>query len=89
MARMFEYFVVCGLGPEIRTVDGNRGFHGTGGVQYLPSLLDEYPPPNHSLYPPPPPQLPTVRDTSNLLLLFNCFFDALLECGVNENGVIV
>ncbi|KAG5536220.1 hypothetical protein RHGRI_023863 [Rhododendron griersonianum] len=59
MARMFEYFVVCGLGPEIRTVDGNRGFHGTGGVQYLPSLLDQYPPPNHSLYPPPPPQLPT------------------------------
>lgn len=61
MARIFEYFVVCGLGPEIRTVDGNRGFHGTGGVQYLPSLLDQYPPSNHSLYPPPPPQLPTVR----------------------------
>lgn len=59
MARIFEYFVVCGLGPEIRTVDGNRGFHGTGGVQYLPSLLDQYPPSNHSLYPPPPPQLPT------------------------------
>ncbi|XWS50709.1 hypothetical protein CRYUN_Cryun12cG0109900 [Craigia yunnanensis] len=26
---------------------------------YLPSLLDQYLPPNHSLYPPPPPQLPT------------------------------
>uniref|UniRef100_A0A5B6ZZH0 UDENN domain-containing protein n=1 Tax=Davidia involucrata TaxID=16924 RepID=A0A5B6ZZH0_DAVIN len=58
MARIFEYFVVCGLGPEIRTLDGNRGFHGTG-VFYLPSLLDQYPLPNHSLYPPPPPQLPT------------------------------
>ncbi|XP_043715724.1 DENN domain and WD repeat-containing protein SCD1 isoform X2 [Telopea speciosissima] len=58
MARIFEYFVVCGIGPEIRTLDGNRGFHGTG-VMYLPSLLDQYPPSNHSLYPPPPPQLPT------------------------------
>lgn len=58
MARIFEYFVVCGMGPEIRTLDGNKGFHGSG-VMYLPSLLDQYPPPNHSLYPPPPPQLPT------------------------------
>ncbi|KAB1212617.1 Myotubularin-related protein 13 [Morella rubra] len=58
MARIFEYFVVCGIGPEIRTLDGDKGFHGTG-VMYLPSLLDQYPPPNHSLYPPPPPQLPT------------------------------
>lgn len=55
---MFEYFVVCGIGPEIRTLDGNKGFHGPE-VMYLPSLLDQYPPPNHSLYPPPPPQLPT------------------------------
>ncbi|KAG6672840.1 hypothetical protein I3842_16G079400 [Carya illinoinensis] len=58
MARIFEYFVVCGIGPEIRTLDGNRGFHGTG-VMYLSSLLDQFPPPNHSLYPPPPPQLST------------------------------
>ncbi|PIN06522.1 RAS signaling inhibitor ST5 [Handroanthus impetiginosus] len=58
MARIFEYFVVCGIGPEIRTLDGNRGFHGTG-IMYLASLLDQYPPPNHSLYPPPPPQLST------------------------------
>ncbi|KAK9091206.1 hypothetical protein Sjap_024383 [Stephania japonica] len=58
MARVFEYFVVCGIGPEIRTLDGNRGYHGTG-VMYLPSLLDQFPPSNHSLYPPPPPQLPT------------------------------
>ncbi|XP_010094783.2 DENN domain and WD repeat-containing protein SCD1 [Morus notabilis] len=58
MAPIFEYFVVCGIGPEIRTLDGNKGFHGTG-IMYLPSLLDQYPPLNHSLYPPPPPQLPT------------------------------
>ncbi|KAL1554784.1 Scytalone dehydratase [Salvia divinorum] len=58
MARIFEYFVVCGIGPEIRTLDGNRGYHGTG-IMYLPSLLDQYPPSNHTLYPPPPPQLPT------------------------------
>lgn len=64
MARIFEYFVVCGIGPEIRTLDGNKGFHGAG-VLYLPSLLDQYPPPNHSLYPPPPPQLSTVSTTTN------------------------
>ncbi|KAJ6371514.1 hypothetical protein OIU77_001926 [Salix suchowensis] len=29
-------------------------------VLYLPFLLDQYPPDNHSLYPPPPSQLPTV-----------------------------
>ncbi|KAL3640758.1 Scytalone dehydratase [Castilleja foliolosa] len=58
MAPIFEYFVVCGLGPEIRTLDGNRGYHGSGTL-YLSSLLDQYPPSNHTLYPPPPPQLPT------------------------------
>ncbi|CAM8977111.1 unnamed protein product [Rhodiola kirilowii] len=58
MARIFEYFVVCGLGPEIRTLDGIKGYHGME-VFYMPSLLDQYPPPNHALYPPPPPQLST------------------------------
>lgn len=58
MARIFEYFVVCGIGTEIRTLDGNRGYHGAG-VMYMPALLDQYPPSNHTLYPPPPPQLPT------------------------------
>ncbi|GAA0164648.1 guanyl-nucleotide exchange factor [Lithospermum erythrorhizon] len=57
-ARLFEYLVVCGIGPEIRTLDGGRGYQGSS-VLYLPSLLDQYPPSNHSLYPPPPPQLPT------------------------------
>ncbi|GMI96344.1 STOMATAL CYTOKINESIS-DEFECTIVE 1 [Hibiscus trionum] len=58
MAGIFEYFVVCGLGPEMRTLDGTKGYHGTQ-YMYLPSLLDQYPPLNHTLYPPPPPQLPT------------------------------
>lgn len=58
MNQLFEYFVVCGIGPEIRTLDGEKGFHGTG-VFYLASLLDQFPPPTHTLYPPPPPQLPT------------------------------
>ncbi|KAF6137567.1 hypothetical protein GIB67_031846 [Kingdonia uniflora] len=55
MAVNFEYFVVCGIGPEIRTLDGNRGFHGSN-FMYMPSLLDQFLP-NQSLY--PPPQLPT------------------------------
>lgn len=70
MAGIFEYFVVCGIGPEIRTLDGQRGYHGTG-IMYLASLLDQYPPPNHTLYPPPPPQLSTV----SISLIFPIFFE--------------
>lgn len=80
MSRIFEYFVVCGIGPEIRTYDGSKGYHGTG-VMYLPSLLDQYPPPNHTLYPPPPPQLPTVstsafsnNNNEDLFLCLRFFF---------------
>ncbi|KAG7599890.1 WD40 repeat [Arabidopsis suecica] len=58
MGRIFEYFVVCGLGPEIRTVDGDLGFHGMQ-TFYLPALLDQFPPTDQSPYPAPPPQLPT------------------------------
>ncbi|KAL9256163.1 DENN domain and WD repeat-containing protein [Drosera capensis] len=58
MAPIFEYFIVCGIGSDIRTLDENKGFHGTG-FRYLPSLLDQFPPFNHTLYHPPPPQLPT------------------------------
>nr|XP_043631013.1 DENN domain and WD repeat-containing protein SCD1 [Erigeron canadensis] len=57
-SQLFEYFVVCGIGAEIRTLDDEKGFYGTS-VFYLASLLDQYPPPTHTLYPPPPPQLPT------------------------------
>ncbi|XP_074572770.1 DENN domain and WD repeat-containing protein SCD1 [Curcuma longa] len=57
-AKIFEYFVVCGIGPEIVTLEGNKGFQGME-VMYMPSLLDQYPSPNQSLYPPPPPQLST------------------------------
>ncbi|ERN00342.1 hypothetical protein AMTR_s00104p00054580 [Amborella trichopoda] len=56
--RLFEYVVVCGLGPELRSLDGTRGFQGTN-VMYMPSLLDQFPSSKDALYPPPPPQLPT------------------------------
>ncbi|KAJ6746354.1 DENN DOMAIN-CONTAINING PROTEIN 3 [Salix koriyanagi] len=42
MGGIFEYFVVCGLGSEMRTMDGNKGYHGMR-VLYLPFLLDQYP----------------------------------------------
>ncbi|KAL6005913.1 Scytalone dehydratase [Asimina triloba] len=67
MARIFEYFVACGLGPEIRSLDGSKGFQGTG-VMYMPSFLDQFPPTNKALYPPPPPQLPTCRECGILIL---------------------
>ncbi|KAK8452984.1 hypothetical protein SEVIR_5G209700v4 [Setaria viridis] len=57
-SRIFEYFVVCGLGPEIRALDGAKGFHGVEDM-YMPAFLEQFPPSNHALYPPPPPQLPT------------------------------
>uniref|UniRef100_A0A1D1XNC3 DENN domain-containing protein 4C n=1 Tax=Anthurium amnicola TaxID=1678845 RepID=A0A1D1XNC3_9ARAE len=76
-SRIFEYFVVCGIGPEIQSLDGAKGYHGTG-VGYMPTLLDQFPPTDHSLYPPPPPQLPT------------CVLPAGIEfydCGVDFNDV--
>uniref|UniRef100_A0A0E0JKD3 UDENN domain-containing protein n=1 Tax=Oryza punctata TaxID=4537 RepID=A0A0E0JKD3_ORYPU len=57
-SRIFEYFVVCGMGPEIRTLDGVKGYHGVDDM-YMAAFLDQLPPSNHALYPPPPPQLPT------------------------------
>lgn len=56
MARVFEYFVVCGIGPEIQSLDGSKGYQGTG-LMYAPSFIDQFPPTNPKL--PPPPQLPT------------------------------
>lgn len=73
MARIFEYFVVCGLGPEIRKLDGDKGYHGTTFL-YMPSLLDQYPPLNH--YPSPPPQLSTVSRfllSESIFICFLCF----------------
>ncbi|CAM6088951.1 unnamed protein product [Calypogeia fissa] len=57
-ARVVEYFVVCGLGPDLQTTDGKRGFQGTSGAMYQPALLDQFPPSSSSDLPPPPPQLP-------------------------------
>lgn len=97
MARVFEYFVVCGIGPEIRTLDGSKGYHGPE-YYYLSSVLDQFPSPNHSLCPPPPPQLSTVtvslsfsvsQKTSIMFFLFlktlSCFLrfpQCVLPAGV-------
>lgn len=59
MAPLFEYFVVCGIGPEIRTLDGITGYYGMNYV-YESSLIDQYPRFGHSLYAPLPPELPMV-----------------------------
>ena len=60
MGRLIEYFVVCGLGPEVKTMNGNPGFHGFEAM-YMQSLLDQFPPPSKgSGVPPLPPQLPLV-----------------------------
>lgn len=84
MTRVFEYFVVCGIGPEIRSLDGNKGFQGTG-VMYMPAFLDQFPPTSSSKFPPPPPpQLPTVSILSDfsLFLVKNPIFCAF---GCNSN----
>ncbi|KAH7296013.1 hypothetical protein KP509_26G004000 [Ceratopteris richardii] len=57
MARAFEYFVVCGLGPDLRTMEGRSGFHGFDYL-YMPSLLDQFPPTASSGVAELPPQLP-------------------------------
>ncbi|XP_024518570.1 DENN domain and WD repeat-containing protein SCD1 isoform X2 [Selaginella moellendorffii] len=57
MAKLVEYFLVCGLGPEVQASNGARGYHGSTGVSYSPSLLDQFPPASTDR-PPPPPQLP-------------------------------
>ena len=76
-SRIFEYFVVCGLGPEIRALDGAKGFHGADEM-YMPAFLDQLPPSNHALYPPPPPQLPTVSPQIPPLLPRQRQFDPTL-----------
>ena len=64
-----EYFVVCGLGPEVQTMDGKPGFHGFEAM-YMQSILDQFPPPSKgSKVPPLPPQLPVV-----CILMRKCMF---------------
>ncbi|GJP36339.1 hypothetical protein CLOM_g20858 [Closterium sp. NIES-68] len=55
--RFIDYFVVCGLGAELRTMDGQRGFHGVTGrdgepVLYQPQMtpLDFYPTKEHKKF---------------------------------------
>lgn len=64
-ARAMEYFVVCGLGPEVKTIENKSGFRGFDHL-YMPSLLDQFPPSPPSGVSPLPPQLPKVH----ILMLF-------------------
>ncbi|KAG0581684.1 hypothetical protein KC19_4G271700 [Ceratodon purpureus] len=59
MGRLLEYFLVCGLGPDLQTTDipPERGYFGSS-VYYQPALLDQYPPSEIADCPDPPPQLP-------------------------------
>ncbi|CAI5948170.1 unnamed protein product, partial [Closterium sp. NIES-65] len=65
--RLIDYFVVCGLGAEVRTMDGQRGFHGVTArdgdpMLYQPQMtpLDFYPPKEHKKFG-VPEGLPMVR----------------------------
>ena len=54
MSRFIDYFVVCGLGTEVKTVDNQMGFLGVATkdgepIYYVPDLfpLDFYPQKEH------------------------------------------
>lgn len=64
-ARAMEYFVVCGLGPEVKTIENKPGFRGFDHF-YMPSLLDQFPPSPPSGVSPLPPQLPKCALPSGL-----------------------
>ncbi|KAK7322601.1 hypothetical protein VNO77_25989 [Canavalia gladiata] len=42
MSPILEYWVVCRIGSEIRTINENRGYHDIGSM-YLPSHLSTLP----------------------------------------------
>lgn len=67
--RIFEYFVVCGMGPEIMSLENVKGYQGNE-VMYMPSFVDQFPSSNHGEYPPPPPQLPTVTPLTRISNFF-------------------
>lgn len=57
MSRFIDYFVVCGLGTEVKTVDGEAGFLGVSRkdgdpIYYVPDLnpLDFYPQKEHKKF---------------------------------------
>jgi hypothetical protein len=54
--RFIDYFVVCGLGPELVSIESQKGYHGTA-AKYQPALLDQLPGKDH-LDGGLPPQLP-------------------------------
>ncbi|KAH9621135.1 hypothetical protein KSS87_023807 [Heliosperma pusillum] len=57
MAPVFEYFVVCGVGPNIKTLEGSNGYYGMK-YKYDVSLIDQFPSNGEFLYPELPPELP-------------------------------
>lgn len=61
MGRLLEYFLVCGLGPDLQTTHSppDHGYFGSS-VCYQPALLDQYPRSEIADCPDPPPQLPLV-----------------------------
>ncbi|CAA6666159.1 unnamed protein product [Spirodela intermedia] len=92
-SRIFEYFVVCGIGPEIQTLDGEKGYHGTG-YKYAVSLLDQFPATDHSLYPPPPhhslyPQLHPRSCQRCALLSYHSLSRCVLPAGIEfyDSGI--
>ncbi|CAI5970895.1 unnamed protein product [Closterium sp. NIES-65] len=52
--RFLDYFVVCGLGLDLRLMDGTRGFHGMKShgvrISYMPVLIDRLPAEEHKKF---------------------------------------
>lgn len=78
--RFIDYFVVCGLGMEVRTMEGQAGFQGLQKdgvpISYQPDMfpLDFYPQAEHKKFK-VPEGLPMVRQASPAsgLQLLLCF----------------
>lgn len=56
MSRFIDYFVVCGLGMEVKTMEGRPGFHGSSKdgvpIAYQPDMmpLDFFPQKEHKKF---------------------------------------
>ena len=52
--RFIDYFVVCGLGLDLKLMDGTRGFHGMKvqgeRVSYMPTVIDRLPVDDHKKF---------------------------------------
>jgi hypothetical protein len=86
MGRLLEYFLVCGLGPDLQSTDNERGYSGTS-VYYQPALLDQFPPSDISELPPPPPQLPLVRFSLPCSESSPLFIMCIASCFLRSIGI--